>query len=127
MSDTGKITRRSDWFVTKSPAVWIGPRQVKYLISFSLPRFCDQSLDRSRKERFYPRVEEPWLAKLDTVIHELYHIDPEQNGTGLERGWHETGHRHGKRVRRHPGHVGSVTSPGRRVLLRDLCRVIRAA
>jgi hypothetical protein len=78
--DTGRITRRSDWFVTKSPAVWIGPRQVKYLLSFSLPRFCDQSLDRSRKERFYPGVEEPWLAKLDTVIHELYHIDPEQNG-----------------------------------------------
>ena len=78
--DTGKITRRSEWFVTKSPTVTIGPRQVKYLISFSLPRFCDQSLDRSRKERFYPGVEEPWLAKLDTVIHELYHIDPEQNG-----------------------------------------------
>jgi len=78
--DTGKITRRSDWFVTKSPAVWVGRRQVKYLISFSLPRFCDQSLDRSRKERFYPGVDQPWLAKLDTVIHELYHIDPEQNG-----------------------------------------------
>ena len=27
---------------------------MKYLISFALPRFCDQSLDRSRKERFYP-------------------------------------------------------------------------
>ena len=78
--DTGKITRRSDWFVTKSPTVSIGPRQVKYLISFTLPRFCDQSLDRSRKERFYPGVEQPWLAKLDTVIHELYHIDPDQNG-----------------------------------------------
>ena len=24
------------------------------MISFALPRFCDQSLDRSRKERFYP-------------------------------------------------------------------------
>ena len=49
---------------------------IKYMISFALPRFCDQSLDRSRKERFYPGAE-PWIAKLDTVVHELYHIDPE--------------------------------------------------
>ena len=56
------------------------------MISFTLPRFCDQSLDRSRKERFYPGAE-PWMAKLDTVIHELYHIDPEQNGIRrIERG-----------------------------------------
>ena len=52
---------------------------VKYMISFALPRFCDQSLDRSRKERFYPGAE-PWIAKLDTVVHELYHIDPELTG-----------------------------------------------
>lgn len=51
----------------------------QYLISFALPRFCDQSLDRSRKERLYPGAE-PWLAKLDTVVHELYHIDPEGKG-----------------------------------------------
>ena len=49
------------------------------MISFALPRFCDQSLDRTRKERFYPGAE-PWLAKLDTVIHELYHIDPDHSG-----------------------------------------------
>ena len=49
------------------------------MLSFSLPRFCDQSLDRSRKERFYPGAE-PWIAKLDTVVHELYHIDPELAG-----------------------------------------------
>ena len=54
----------------------IGARDVKYMISFTLPRFCDQSLDRSRKERFYPGAE-PWIAKLDTVVHELYHIDPD--------------------------------------------------
>ena len=52
---------------------------IKYMISFALPRFCDQSLDRSRKERFYPGAE-PWVAKLDTVVHELYHIDPELAG-----------------------------------------------
>jgi len=74
-----QITRRSEWFVTKSPVVTLGPRQIKYMISFSLPRFCDQSLDRSRKERFYPGAD-PWMAKLDTVIHELYHIDPDLSG-----------------------------------------------
>ena len=78
--DTGKITRRSQWFITKSPVVTIGPREIKYLISFSLPRFCDQSLDRSRKERYYRRKSDGWIAKLDTVVHELYHIDPEQTG-----------------------------------------------
>src|SRR5947209_1041607 len=50
---TGQITRRSEWFVTKSPSVRLGDRPVKYMISFTLPRFCDQSLDRTRKERFY--------------------------------------------------------------------------
>jgi hypothetical protein len=74
-----RITRRSEWFVTKSPSVTIGTRPTKYMISFALPRFCDQSLDRSRKGKFYPGAE-PWMAKLDTVVHELYHIDPEQEG-----------------------------------------------
>ena len=77
--ESGRITRRSEWFVTKSPVVTIGTRQVKYLMSFSLPRFCDQSLERSRKGRFYPDAA-AWMAKLDTVVHELYHIDPEQIG-----------------------------------------------
>ena len=76
---TGRITRRSEWFVTKSPLVTVGARPLSYMISFALPRFCDQSLDRTRKERFYPGAE-PWLAKLDTVIHELYHIDPDHSG-----------------------------------------------
>src|SRR5712691_1195485 len=76
---THRITRRSEWFVTKSPVVTIGTRPIKYMLSLALPRFCDQSLDRSRKERFYPGAE-PWVAKLDTVVHELYHIDPELAG-----------------------------------------------
>jgi hypothetical protein len=85
--DTGRITRRSEWFVTKSPVVTVGRRPLKYLFSFSLPRFCDQSLDRSKKERFYPGVDQGWIAKLDTVVHELYHVDPQQNGIRrLERG-----------------------------------------
>jgi len=81
-----RITRRSEWFVTKSPEVTLSKRPVKYLISFALPRFCDQSLDRSRKERLYPGAE-PWIAKLDTVIHELYHLDPDLSGIRrIERG-----------------------------------------
>lgn len=76
---TQELTRRSEWFVTKSPSVTIGTHDVKYMISFALPRFCDQSLDRSRKEKFYPGAD-PWIAKLDTVVHELYHIDPDLAG-----------------------------------------------
>jgi hypothetical protein len=76
---TGRVTRRSEWFVTKSPTVQIGSQTVNYLISFALPRFCDQTLSGSRKQVFYPGAE-PWLAKLDTVVHELYHIDPQQPG-----------------------------------------------
>jgi hypothetical protein len=77
---TGRITRRSEWFVTKSPVVTISARPLKYLFSFALPRFCDQSLDRSKKERFYPGTDHAWIAKLDTVVHELYHVDPQQKG-----------------------------------------------
>jgi len=76
---THALTRRSEWFVTKSPLVTVGSREIKYMISFALPRFCDQSLDRSRKEKFYPCAD-PWIAKLDTVVHELYHIDPDLAG-----------------------------------------------
>jgi len=76
---TRALTRRSEWFVTKSPVVTVGTREVKYMISFALPRFCDQSLDRSKKERFYPGAD-PWIAKLDTVVHELFHIDPDLAG-----------------------------------------------
>src|SRR5512145_2203754 len=42
--DTGELTRRSPWFVTKSPTVRVGAKQIKYLISCVLPRFCDQTL-----------------------------------------------------------------------------------
>jgi hypothetical protein len=76
------ITRRSEWFVTKSPTVTVGTRRIQYMLSFALPRFCDQSLDHSRKEKFYPGAAS-WIAKLDTVVHELYHIDP--NLAGIRR------------------------------------------
>ena len=77
---TGELTRRSEWFVTKSPEVSIGQRRIKYLISFVLPRFCDQTLERSRKADLYPEGTPGWIAKLDTVVHELYHIDPDETG-----------------------------------------------
>lgn len=76
---TGELTRRSEWFITKSPEVAVGPRKIKYLISFVLPRFCDQTLERSRKADLYPGAP-AWMAKLDTVVHELYHIDPDETG-----------------------------------------------
>jgi hypothetical protein len=76
--DTGAITRRSEWFVTKSPDVYVDGRLMNYMISFALPRFTDQALSRSRKRVLYPEGTPDWVAKLDTVIHELYHIDPEQ-------------------------------------------------
>jgi hypothetical protein len=76
---TGELTRRSEWFVTKSPVVRLGSASMKYLISFVLPRFCDQTLSRTRKAELYPGAPE-WIAKLDTVIHELYHIDPNESG-----------------------------------------------
>lgn len=79
---TGAITRRTECFVVKTPEVWMGEQRLDYLISFSLPRFCDQVIDGARKAKYYGRCE-PWLAKLDTVIHELYHIAPQH--TGLRR------------------------------------------
>ncbi len=76
---TGRLTRRSEWFVERSPAVTLEGRAVDYLISFALPRFCNQTLERSAKRAWYPG-DEPWVAKLDTVVHELYHIDPSAPG-----------------------------------------------
>jgi hypothetical protein len=77
--NTGAITRRSEWFVTKSPEVYQDGRLMNYMISLALPRFTDQALSRSRKRSLYPEGTADWVAKLDTVVHELYHIDPEQD------------------------------------------------
>jgi hypothetical protein len=76
---TGKLTRRSEWFVTKSPVVTVGTTAIDYMVSFALPRFCDQLLSRSRKHVHY-EGQPNWIAKLDTIVHELYHIDPERPG-----------------------------------------------
>jgi hypothetical protein len=76
---SGEVTRRSPWFVTRTPDVTVGGRQIKYLISLALPRFCDQILSRTKKRTLYPDTE-GWIAKLDTIVHELYHIDPAATG-----------------------------------------------
>ncbi len=76
---TGELTRRSEWFVTRTPEVRVGATRIKYLISFVLPRFCQQNLARSWKSDLYAGAA-PWVAKLDTIVHELYHIDPMAGG-----------------------------------------------
>jgi hypothetical protein len=76
---TGALSRRSEWFVARSPEVRIGPRRISHLVSIALPRFCDQTLKDTHKERVYGLGKE-WVAKLDTIVHELYHIDPTAEG-----------------------------------------------
>jgi hypothetical protein len=80
-AQTGLKTRRSHWFVMKSPDVVVNGRPVAYMLSFSLPRFCDQSLQDYPRKRALYSGEPDWIAKLDTVVHELYHVDPA--GVGL--------------------------------------------
>ena len=41
---TGAVTRRSEWFVTKTPEVRVSGTRIKYLISFVLPRFCERTI-----------------------------------------------------------------------------------
>jgi hypothetical protein len=76
---TGVLTRRSEWFVTKSPVITIENTRIDYLVSFALPRFCNQPLSKSRKQAHYTGYPH-WITKLDTIVHELYHIDPERPG-----------------------------------------------
>ena len=84
---TGELTRRSEWFVTRSPEVLVDSHPIDYMISFTLPRFLDQSLSRSRKHVHYAGQTDwagnwagNWIAKLDTIVHELYHVDPARPG-----------------------------------------------
>ena len=79
---TGEITRRSEWFVTKSPTVRVADRPIDYMVSFALPRFFDQALNRSPKQVHY-KGQPNWVGKLDTIVHELYHIDP--SGPGIRK------------------------------------------
>ena len=75
---TRAVTRRSEWFVTKSPEV-TSPRAPHRLPDLVRPAALrDQTLLRAAKHDRYDG--EPWLAKLDTIVHELYHIDPDDRG-----------------------------------------------
>ena len=74
--DWAELAKRRD---TKSPLVEVGRAKMDYLISFCLPRFCDQTLVRAQKEHIYPG-QPAWVAKLDTIVHELYHVDPTMQG-----------------------------------------------
>ena len=74
---TGTITRRSPWFVTRSPEVVIDGTPIDYMISVALPRFSDQ-VSRRKLERYAGLP--PWVVRLDTIVHELYHIAPDASG-----------------------------------------------
>jgi hypothetical protein len=76
---TGTLTRRSPWFVTRSPEVSIHGTPVEYMISVALPRFSDQ-VSRRKLERYADVGLPPWVVRLDTVVHELYHIAPDAHG-----------------------------------------------
>ena len=76
-ADTGTVTRRSPWFVTRSPRVVMHGTPIDYMISVALPRFSDQ-VSRRKLER-YPGLP-AWVGRLDTVVHELYHIAPDASG-----------------------------------------------
>lgn len=89
---TGELTRRSEWFVTKSPEVTVHGRHIAYLISIVLPRFANQTLIRAAKHDRYDGAQ--WLAKLDTIIHELYHINPDDPGIRVMGSSEHTGRCH---------------------------------
>jgi len=76
-ADTGTLTRRSPWFVTRSPRVVMHGMPIDYMISVALPRFTDQ-VSRRKLERYADLPQ--WVVRLDTVVHELYHIAPDGNG-----------------------------------------------
>ena len=62
---TGALTRRSEWFVTKSPVVTLGSARIDYMVSFALPRFCDQCLVQY--------AEAGALRRLSAVDHQARH------------------------------------------------------
>lgn len=79
---TGRVTRRSPWFETRSPELVVKGTAIEYMISFALPRFADQ-VSRRKLERYADTGLPAWVVRLDTVVHELYHIAPD--ATGLRR------------------------------------------
>lgn len=78
-TSTGEVTRRTEWFVARTPVVQRTGTRLDYLISVVLPRFCEQRIGHGRKAAFYPNAD-AYVAKLDTLVHELYHVDPQGRG-----------------------------------------------
>ena len=76
---TGALTRRSPWFVTRSPEFVVDGTRIEYMISIALPRFSDQ-VSRRKLERYADARLPSWVVRLDTVVHELYHIAPDAHG-----------------------------------------------
>jgi hypothetical protein len=110
---TGALTRRSEWFITKSPTVTVAGTPIDYMVSFSLPRFCDQSATSTRKQTHYAGYA-PWITRLDTIVHELYHIDPDAGGI------RQLANADGTRARSHgPGFYEQVADMVRAYLATD--------
>ena len=73
----GRLTRRSEWFVTKSPVVDARVEVPHFLRAAALLRSVVRPLAQGAP---VSGRAEPWIAKLDTIGHELCHIDPELSG-----------------------------------------------
>ena len=76
----GAITRRSRWFVTKSPAVFVGGTRDPVPDLVHAAALLRPDAARLAQGAVLPTACPGWIAKLDTVVHELYHIDPERAG-----------------------------------------------
>lgn len=76
-AETGVMTRRTPWFVSRWPEVVVQGQSISYLISLNLPRFAEQPGTRKR-QRYFDLP--PWVCRLDTIVHELFHIAPSGRG-----------------------------------------------
>jgi len=74
---TGVMTRRTPWFVSKWPEVIVGGTSMAYLISVTLPRFAEQPA-ASKRQRYFDLP--AWVCRLDTIVHELFHVAPQGRG-----------------------------------------------
>lgn len=74
---TGLMTRRTPWFVSRWPEVSVNGTSMAYMISVGLPRFAEQPA-ASKRQRYFDLP--PWVCRLDTVVHELFHVAPDAQG-----------------------------------------------
>ena len=76
---TGELTRRSEWFVTKSPQVRVGGRDDQVPDLLRAAAFLRPVARTFPQNRALSQGTPSWIAKLDTIVHELYHIDPDES------------------------------------------------